>query len=597
MARKRSSSPASQPDDAAPPDGGSGDDATRKLLAACAQEPETDIGNGRRFRRRFGDLAEGYAGAASYRAIAVAHIGWHVFDGRRWKEDEDGSLVRPLAHETVETIADERFAILPSASEAEAIAAGETARDVLKRMVEPEDGFSAEQLAENRSMEDAVRAGLAARAALAARRGRRLKFARSSCGSSKVSNALAEALPYTARKVQDLNTDRYALNCRSGTIRFVEVENPESDPADPRMVWTARLDPHDPTDMITKMVEAHWTPPDGHDPETPPPEPPARREFDAFFARVQPKPEMRAFLKRLAGYCLLGIIHEQVMVFFHGAGANGKSTFVDLLCFIFGDYAVTLSIDSFAGDDKRRGGEATPDLARLPGARLVAASEPEAGVKLKDALVKTLTGGDRLPVRRLHKDYIEVEPHFTMILSGNHKPRIDDDSDGIWRRVLLVPWEVQIPRGERDKKLPDRLKANEADGVFAWAIEGALDYLNHGLGVPEGVRAASQEYREESDPIGTFVRQACVVSGDPGAEEKSLDLFMAYERFADAEGVFKFNRSTFDRRWKTAAMRAWEGPDGQMRQFYRHRSNGATTYRGIQVRAEWRPAMKAGEAA
>ncbi|MBX8803469.1 hypothetical protein HBA92_22455, partial [Ochrobactrum sp. MR28] len=113
------------------------------------------------------------------------------------------------------------------------------------------------------------------------------------------------------------------------------------------------------------------------------------------------------------------------LVFFYGAGRNGKSTFVDLICEILGDYAVTLSIDSFAGESKRGGSEATPDLARLPGARLVAASEPEMGVKLKDALIKTLTGGEKIAVRRLHQDFIELVPQFKIILSGNHKPRID----------------------------------------------------------------------------------------------------------------------------------------------------------------------------
>jgi len=176
-------------------------------------------------------------------------------------------------------------------------------------------------------------------------------------------------------------------------------------------------------------------------------------------------------------------------------------------------------------------------------------------VKLKDALIKLLTGGEKIPVRRLHKDFFEVDPQFKIVLSGNHKPRIDDDSDGIWRRVLLVPWDVQIPKDQVDRMLPAKLR-READAVFAWMVEGAIEYLNEGLSIPEAVRAASQEYREESDPIGTFIRVACVVTGETDASEKPLDLFMAYERFADAEGVFKPSRSASPRRQGVAGKTA-----------------------------------------
>lgn len=552
------------------------------LLAACAAEPETDIGNGRRLRRRFGDLAKEHAGAASHIAICVAHIGWHVFDGKRWKEDEDGSLIRQLAHRTAEAIRKEAGIIEPSDDEAATMAAGEVALEALARM-EADKGKRLPDiaaLARKRDYEMAVEAAKRVAEQLGARIGSRRRHAKSTAGSSKLNNLLAEGQPYMARKVGDLNTDRYSVNCRNGTIEFhqVEIEDEESDPDDPRFLtrWQARLREHRQGDFITKMVEAEWQA-DAR-PEMP--------EFKKFLIKVQPDATISAFLKRFCGYLLTGLTIEQVMLFFYGAGRNGKSTFVDLLCFIMGDYAVTLSIDSFSGDNKRGGGEATPDLARLPGARLVAASEPEAGVKLKDALIKTLTGGEKIPVRRLHKDFFEVDPHFKIVLSGNHKPRIDDDSDGIWRRLLLVPWMVQIAEGDTDRALPRKLRG-EAAAVFAWMVEGAVEYLNHGLEIPEGVRAASNEYRQESDAIGTFIRMACHVTGIPDDKEKPIDLYHAFEKFAAAEGVFAFNRSTFEKRFAKSAERSFEGPDGQMKQFQKARSNGETFYRGIGIRSEW----------
>jgi putative DNA primase/helicase len=559
------------PADDAPPD-----DAKRRLLEACEAEPETDIGNGRRFRLRFGDLAEDFAGAASHIAICVAHIGWHVFDGKRWKEDEDGSLIRRLAHRTAEAIRQEVALIDGSEEELAILEAGEVAAEALERMKKPRLPDIA-LTAQKRDFERAVEAAQMVAEAIAARRGSRRRHAKSTAGSSKINNMLGEAFPYMARKVQDLNTDPYIVNCLNGTVCFLQFEDEESDPDDPRYVWRAEMREHRQGDFITKMVEAEWSPDSA----------PAMPEFKKFLKRVQPDPEIRTFLKRFCGYLLTGLTIEQVMLFFYGAGRNGKSTFVDMLCHILGDYAVTLSIDSFSGENKRGGGEATPDLARLPGARLVAASEPEANVKLKDALIKTLTGGEKIPVRRLHKDFFEVAPNFKIILSGNHKPRIDDDSDGIWRRVLLVPWTVQIPAPEVDRALSRKLRA-EADGIFAWMVEGAIDYLNHGLEVPAAVSAASEEYRQESDPIGAFIRLACLVTGESADEEKPFDIYLAYDKFATEEGVFKFNNATFAKRFASAAGRSWPGPDGTVKMFAKAKS-GTTVYRGIKVKPEWVP--------
>ncbi|WP_217577342.1 phage/plasmid primase, P4 family [Mesorhizobium sp. GbtcB19] len=604
-------SPDQAPDDDLPPDeGGDGPSAREKLLFACAAEPETDIGNGRRFRRRFGDLAAEHEGAASKIAICVANIGWHVFDGQRWKEDEDGALIRRLAHRTAEAIRKEAGVIEPTEDEQAVMAAGEVAEASLARMGDkgkrlPEIG----DVARKRDYELAVEAAGRVAEQIGARIASRRRHAKSTAGSSKLNNMLVETQPYVAAKVQELNTNRLAVNCRSGTIEFIQVEDEESDPDDPRFHWKVRLREHRQADFITKMVEADWSPPETGEagkadrPSRPMARPAgaaggeaagARREakdpmpeFRRFLMKVQPDPLIRAFLKRFCGYLLTGLTIEQVMLFFFGAGRNGKSTFVDLLCHILGDYAVTLSIDSFSGENKRGGGEATPDLARLPGARLVAASEPEANVRLKDALIKTLTGGEKIPVRRLHKDFFEVEPYFKIILSGNHKPRIDDDSDGIWRRVLLVPWTVQIPSAEVDRALSGKLRA-EADGVFAWMVEGAIEYLNGGLDVPQSVHAASEEYRQESDPIGTFIRMACIVTGEPSDEEKPFDLYIAYDKFAGQEGIFKYNSATFAKRFASAAGRSWPGPDGTVKTFAKAKS-GTTVYRGIKVKAEWIP--------
>ncbi len=598
-----------------------------EILEECANEPETDIGNGRRFVCRYGD-----------RALSVINVGWHGYDGKRWKEDPSGSIVRAWAHRTAEFIDDEAILLDCSEDERAAIDAGRLARERMRAMGKPpstNDNASEERLRHLDALiadaaeaeKERVRLGPAKAdwpdeqhemlAAIKARikKGRdaereknkmidataswtekdyeeygalekhvarmqaveddrvgrmssRHNHAKSSCSTNKLNCMLSEATPYLSKEVGEFNRDLYAVNCQSGTLRFICEE------IDGKRAWKARLDRHAAHDLITKLAEVKLE----RDANAP--------VFERFFQQVMPNADLRAYIQRFMGYCLLGQTGEQCLLFFYGAGRNGKSTFVDLMVEVMGDYAVSMSIDSFAGDKRRSGAEATPDLARLPGARLVAASEPEMGVQLKDALIKSLTGGETIAVRRLNQDFFELDPQFKIILSGNHKPVIRDDSDGIWRRVKLVPWDVQIPEGEVDRDLPRKLRAEKA-GIFAWMVRGALDYLKRGLMEPEGISAATREYREENDPLGAFVRGACIVTGRDEDTETPLDLFNAYQRFARREGLSDFRQPTFTKRFPDQARKSWMGEDGAMHMF-RKGKRSVTIYFGIRVREEFR---------
>ncbi|WP_377299692.1 phage/plasmid primase, P4 family [Rhizobium sp. SGZ-381] len=530
-----------------------------EILEECAALPETDIGNGERLRVRYGRFLR-----------HVTHVGWHGYDGQRWLEDTSGAVVRRFAHRTAEFIDDEAILLDCSDEEKAKIVAGRQAREDMKALGKKGKDWDAEKLEQYDRLQVLIDAMDAVEKDRSGRISSRHSHAKSACGSSKIDNMLREAVPYCSVEVKQLNTDLYALNTQSGTLRFYCSEAQGGQAGK----WSVRLDRHEPRDLISKMAEVMVL------------KDASCVVFDQFLKRVMPDVEYRRFLQRYMGYCLLGLTGEQCLLFFYGAGRNGKSTFVDLMVDILGDYAASMSIDSFAGEKRRSGAEATPDLARLPGVRLVAASEPEMGVHLKDALIKALTGGEPLAVRHLNKDFFEMIPHFKIILSGNHKPIIKDDSDGIWRRVHLVPWEIQIPEDEVDRDLPRKLRA-ERHGVFAWMVKGALDYLANGLGVPEGVRAATAEYREESDPIGAFLRNACHVTGNDSDQETPEDLFNGFARFAKREGLSEFRQATFSKRLPDQTRKTWKGPDGLMHMFWRIRSNG-TFYRGIRVKEEFR---------
>lgn len=553
--------------------GESDDQDDRAILEACAREPEHDIGNARRFLKWAGEDVR-----------HVTHVGWHAFDGRRWREDESSAITRRMAHRAAEAILKEIPVLGVTAREQEILDAAAIAADMLAA---PFDAKSAsredlrQHTAARKEWQDAVDAGAAIKDILADRRASRHRHYKSTCGHSKLNAMMHEAAAYRPASVDDLNRDLYAFNVDNGTLRFACTgEDPESDPADPRRIWEARLDPHCRDDLISKLCPFPYFA-----------DAPRPVAWERFLARVQPSKPMRDYLRRLAGYAMLGLNTEQMIAFFYGIGRNGKSTFVDTLAKIFADYGVTLSIDSFAGDDRRGGGEATPDLARLPGARLVAASEPESGVRFKEALIKRLTGGEAMPVRRLHQDFFEFSPQFTLIVSGNHKPVIVGNDDGIWRRIHLVPWNEQIPKDDVDKDLPRKLIA-EAPGILKWCVDGALDFLAAGgLHPPRDILDATQEYREEEDPIGSFIRHACDVTGEDHDEEKPVDLFMAYEKFCIQTGTIKVKDTTFFRRLPDQARRGWPSAAdaGTTAQFHKIKTMGAPVYRGIRVRDEWRP--------
>lgn len=546
----------------------------------CAGEPETDIGNGRRLTHRHGE-----------RILHVAHIGWHGYDGKRWREDADGSVVRPLVHETAEAIIFETEYIVLTEAEEEIAAAGDDAEAEMTRRGVPDAKASREDRAAYGRLGAAVASRDLILKKLDDRRASRARHAKSSAGSAKLDNMLREALPYRAVTIDDLNPDRLALNCGNGTLRFIREDVVAPEEGEPRQRTVARLDPPRREDMISKLVgtdipgapigevfgAAHF-------------EAIARARAPLFFAfmkKIQPNPDMRRYLQRLAGYMLTGLTNEQMVAFFHGIGANGKSTLTELWGRILADYAVTLSIDSFAGDSNKDGGSATPDLVRLIGARACFASEGDEGVKIREGLIKLLTGGDKFPVRRMRQEFVEIEMQATVVITGNHKPQIRGDDDGIWRRVHLVDFPVQIPKAERDRDLPAKLWA-ERDGVLAWMISGALEFLSlGGLLPPKAVVDMTQEHREESDPIGAFIRGGCDVTGAQSDTCTPGELYLAYCAYCRAEGLFAFNQTTLTRRLPEQAKKAWTGPDGTQQMFAKVKAN-ITQYRGIRIRELYR---------
>lgn len=340
-------------------------------------------------------------------------------------------------------------------------------------------------------------------------------------------------------RVDDLDQDQWLINTPTGTINL----------------RTGELLDHRREDLITKITST------GYDPAAECP------TWLKFLERVLPDPDVRAFVQRAAGYSLTGSVSEQCLFFLHGAGANGKSTMLEALRYVIGDYGQQAAPDLLI----LKSGDNTPTgVAALRGARFICTVEVEEGRRLAESLTKQLTGGDRINARFLYQNAFEFDMTGKIWLAANHRPGIRGTDLAIWRRVRLVPFTESIPEEERDPELLGKLKA-EAAGILRWCVEGCMEWRRIGLKPPEPVKAATEEYRVEQDVIGTFIADCCVT--DRVHRVKAGDLFKAYQSWCTENGERPTNQNAFGRKLEERN--------------YRKKKQGGTIYReGIALAAD-----------
>jgi putative DNA primase/helicase len=212
------------------------------------------------------------------------------------------------------------------------------------------------------------------------------------------------------------------------------------------------------------------------------------------------------YIQTLCGYLLTASVAEHCMAFFYGLGRNGKSVFQDTIYELLGDYACSSNPELIMA---RKHQGIPNDVARLRGKRAVFLNETERGGRFDEAKLKQLTGGDVLNARFLREEFFDFAPTHKLVMRGNYQPRITGTDDGIWSRMRLVPFEQSFV-GREDRGLKDTLLA-ELPGILNWAIEGCLRWQQEGLVTPQCVLDAVQQYRQESDVLGSFLDEDCVL--------------------------------------------------------------------------------------
>lgn len=251
--------------------------------------------------------------------------------------------------------------------------------------------------------------------------------------------------------------------------------------------------------------------------------------------------ELIRYIQKAVGYSLTGDISEQCAFFCYGTGRNGKSTFLDMITEIMGDYAVNIQPETLMV--RPNTGGPTSDIARLKGARFVTTVEPNEGARLNEGLLKQLTGGDRVTASKKYENEFEFIPEFKLWMGTNHKPYIRGTDIGIWRRIHLIPFTVQVPENRVDKRLKYKLR-KELTGILKWAVDGCLLWQKEGLEKPRAVQEASKEYRGEMDVLSSFIED-CVVVG--AGEVKATDLFSVYSNWAREGNEYEMSSTKFGR--------------------------------------------------
>jgi len=304
------------------------------------------------------------------------------------------------------------------------------------------------------------------------------------------------------------------------------------------------------------------------------------RYCDANYVADMPCPKWVSFLdqifqgdiatiesvQRLLGYTLTGLVTEEVMVICLGYGSNGKSVFNNVVQRIMGGYSRTAPPSLLAS---RRADDSSPrnDLASLVGARYVTISELQAGDKLDEQIVKQLAGREAIAARFLHKEFFEFMPTFTAWLRTNHKPIVTGEDDGIWRRLVVIPFKRKFEEDEKDPSIEGKL-LEERNGILMWMLEGTRMYLRDGLKLSPRIKAEAAKYRNDSDLIGEFLADMTQPATNMKVNQQSL--FNSWKDWCESNGFRSGSKKTFTQRLAE-------------RGFHDGRSNGVRFYTGLKL--------------
>jgi len=348
-------------------------------------------------------------------------------------------------------------------------------------------------------------------------------------------NSIKDLMPLVPGERNEFDKHKYLFNLENGILNLE----------------TGKLQPHDRELNLTKITNVIFD----EKAECP--------EWMLFLNQIfKGDNDLIEYMQRLAGYSLTADISEQSIYFLVGGGSNGKSTFVNIIKKIMGDYGLQTNSNTFI---KKKDAGANNDIARLVNSRFVSAVESEEGEKLQESLVKTITGGEPLLARFLRQEFFEFTPEFKVFFTTNHKPIIGGVDDGIWRRVKIIPFTLNLKPHERDKKLEEKLSL-EMPGILNWVLAGCLKWQKSGLKEPRVVAEATGNYKEDMDILAPFLSEVCYIV-EPKNELiriEAKELYNVYDKWCFGSGERSLGNRSFYRMLETKGFGKVKGAGNKM---------------------------------
>jgi putative DNA primase/helicase len=363
-------------------------------------------------------------------------------------------------------------------------------------------------------------------------------WAKTSEGHARLEAMASIGEKFMPVELDRFDRDRMLFNCANGTINLN----------------TGKLSPHRREDYITTISPVAYEPTAA-----------CLRWMDFLSDVTAGNDELIRYLQRAVGYSLTGLTVEHCMFILWGTGRNGKSTFLEVIQHLMGEYSKAAHMNTFM---QKKQDEGIPnDLAALASARFVSATESDDGKRLAESKIKQITGGDTISARFLHKEFFEFKPQFKIWLGTNHKPTIYGTDEGIWRRIRLIPFEVYIPDEKKDEKLTQKL-IGEAPGILNWALQGLEEYRLHGMMEPDIVKASTDDYRAAQDWMTRFLGE--VTEPSPEDNIPARKLYEKYTDWCDRTGEFKLKEAKFAEGMQQKGMKSKEKrqADGSKRMAY-----------------------------
>jgi putative DNA primase/helicase len=326
---------------------------------------------------------------------------------------------------------------------------------------------------------------------------------------------LLKSIPGVAIAADQFDTDNMAFNVENGTLDL----------------RTGNLKPHNRADLITKLSPITYDPDATDD-----------RWTQFLEDSTGGDASLIEYLKALVGYTLTGKTIEEIIIIVWGPAASGKSTFIEAVRYIMGDYGRVISPELLMRSKAAKNSSAaSPEVAALAGARMAAGSELEQGREFDVGMTKQMTGGDAITARHLYGEPFDFVPQYTIWLGLNDCPKVSASDCGMWRRLVRVGFDRAVPKDKRDKTLKPHLRSPSggAPAVLAWAVQGCVQWQRDGLVLPEAVRRSTDAYKEESDPLATFFDDCLDVTGNPNSFTLWTDIWSAYNEHAEEQGIAK----------------------------------------------------------